>query len=521
MEKELTYRNIACKKMTEAEIEATSKLFSENYGVWSTASNKCGSQVKMSVQMIRASYVDKEDRFVSMVFHKNELIGHAFYMRRNINKVGMITWILQLVVKKGYRGQQIGAKLMHSIWGLSDSFACGLYTANPMTIKALETATFRHVDVARINKNIDKIRLAAKDVLDDMDWIMDYKNGKVNTKFFVDHSDIQAQIDMCYDEAHRFPFDTSLPEGYEWLAFTFKSQRPYIETEEQMQILMEYSNDIIIDAYSKMNLTKQKWTKHTEEEVEYFQKWINPGDRVLDMGCGQGRHSIALAKAGYSVVGIDFSNENIDAAKRNNTTDAVFLHADARKYRSRQKYDVVICMYDVVGSFPDESDNYALLKTARKMLKKGGRLLLSVMNMELTFERCKKKANVVNNINEGIRELLMLNATNTMQSTGDVFDGASIIIDESSGICYRKEQFFVDDELPKMYVVRDRRYSFRGISKLVEKAGFDVEEKYYFNARSIRTPLNADSRNAKEIFLVARKTSNISHLFCSMKNAWK
>ena len=148
-------------------------------------------------------------------------------------------------------------------------------------------------------------------------------------------------------------------------------------------------------------------------------------------------------------------------------------------------------------------------------------MLLSVMNMELTFERCKKKANVVNNINEGIRELLMLNATNTMQSTGDVFDGASIIIDESSGICYRKEQFFVDDELPKMYVVRDRRYSFRGISKLVEKAGFDVEEKYYFNARSIRTPLNADSRNAKEIFLVARKTSNISHLFCSMKNAWK
>ena len=521
MEKELTYRNIACKKMTEEEIEATSKLYSENYGVWSAASSKCGSQVKMSVQRIKKSFIDKADRFVSMVFHDGELIGHAFYMRRNINKVGMITWILQLVVKKGYRGQQIGAKLMHSIWGLSDSFACGLYTANPMTIKALETATFRHVDVARINKNIDKIRLAAKDVLDDMDWIMDYKNGMVNTKFYVDHSDIQAQINMCYDEAHRFPFDANLLEGYEWLAFTFKSQTPYIETEDQLQILMEYSNDIIIDAYSKMNLAKQKWTKHTDEEVEYFQKWINTGDRVLDIGCGQGRHSIALAKAGYSVVGIDFSNENIDAAKRNNTTDAVFLHADARKYRSKQKYDVIICMYDVIGSFPNESDNYALLKTARKMLKRGGRLLLSVMNMKLTFERCKKKSNIVNNINEGIRELLMLSATNTMQSTGDVFDGASIIIDESTGICYRKEQFFADDELPKMYVVRDRRYSFRGISKLVEKAGFDVEEKYYFNARCIRTPLNADNRDAKEIFLVARKKRSFSRIFVSIDDAWK
>ena len=78
----------------------------------------------MSVQRIKKSFIDKADRFVSMVFHDGELIGHAFYMRRNINKVGMITWILQLVVKKGYRGQQIGAKLMHSIWGLSDSFAC-------------------------------------------------------------------------------------------------------------------------------------------------------------------------------------------------------------------------------------------------------------------------------------------------------------------------------------------------------------------------------------------------------------
>ena len=72
-----------------------------------------------------------------------------------------------------------------------------------------------------------------------------------------------------------------------------------------------------------------------------------------------------------------------------------------------------------------------------------------------------------------------------------------------------------------MYVVRDRRYSFRGISKLVEKAGFDVEEKYYFNARCIRTPLNADNRDAKEIFLVARKKRSFSRIFVSIDDAWK
>ena len=239
--------------MTEEEISATSTLYSENYGTWSATSLRGGRPVKMSVRRIRESFVNKEDRYVSMVFHGGELIGHAFYMRRDISKVGKITWILQLVVKEGYRGQQIGAKLMHSIWGLSDSFACGLFTANPMTIKALETATFRHVDVARINRNIDKIRLGSKDIFENMDWITNYKDGTVDTKFYVDHSKIKELIARCYDEEHKFPFDADLPEGHEWLAFTFKSQQPYIDNAEQMQLLMEYSNDIIIDAYSKMS----------------------------------------------------------------------------------------------------------------------------------------------------------------------------------------------------------------------------------------------------------------------------
>lgn len=507
--------------MSDEEIRATSTLFSEHYGIWSNSCARHGQHVRFTTSMIKESFVNKEDRYVAMVFHHGDLIGHAFYMRRNVPKVGIITWILQLVVREDFRGQHIGAKLMHSIWGLSDSFACGLFTSNPITIKALELATFRHVEVDRIDKNLNKIKLAAGDIFPNSDWIDNYHNGKVNTEFYVDHSKIAELIDLSYGTSSAFPLDKSLPDGYEWLAFTFKSQKPFIDNPEQLQVLMDYSNEVIFEAYSKMNLTAQSWSKHTPQEVELISRWIPDNCRILDLGCGQGRHTIALAEKGYNVVGIDYSKKNIDIANERNTTNAIFLYSDARKYKAKQKYDAVICLYDVVGSFPKEKDNYRILKAAYRSLKMGGILIMSVMNMGLTYKRCKKAGNIVESMNDGIEKLLMLDATNTMQKTGDVFNGTSILIDKTTGICYRKEQFFTEDELPKVYIVRDRRYGFRGISKLVEKAGFVVEEKYFFSAKDINTLINADSKHAKEILLVAKKGNGLRRLLLSKERAWE
>ena len=50
-----------------------------------------------------------------------------------------------------------------------------------------------------------------------------------------------------------------------------------------------------------------------------------------------------------------------------------------------------------------------------------------------------------------------------MQNTGDVFDGKQIVLDERTGICYRKEQFFLPDRLPVEYIIRDRRYTKKSI----------------------------------------------------------
>mgnify|MGYP001105283279 CR=1 FL=1 len=519
-----TYRNIKCSKMTESDIKNTSRLFSNNYGIWSCNSAfNPGCPIKFSTERVINSFVKKPDRYVAMVFDDKNLIGHAFYMRRTVKKSQKITWILQLVVDKNYRGQKIGTKLIHSIFGLSDSYACGLFTSNPMTIKALENATFRHVDERKIRSKIDVIRAAAYDIFEDTKWIDEYKDGIVDTNFPIDHSKIYDNIQKVYKE-REFPLIKDLPEGCEWLAFTFKSQTPMIDNQEQLDILNDYSDDIIKKSYSYMNLKKQAWTKYSEQEVQLVNKTIRNNCRILDLGCGQGRHSVLLAEDGHDVIGVDFSKNNIEIAKSNSSKNLKFILGDARTYKDSLPFDVVLSLYDVIGSFPNENDNAKIVKNAYRNLKKDGIFILSVMNMQLTRNRCEKENNIINSIDENIGKLLRLKSSNTMQNTGDVFNGKMILIDDSTGICYRKEQFFSESSLPEEYIVRDRRYSRRGIVSLLHREGFSVEEVYCFNAKDINKRLSPDSKQAKEILVIAKKKNLFYKLFERMfdKNKfWK
>lgn len=499
--------------MSDRDIMDTSRLFSDNYGVWSNTSTiNPGKPIKFSEKRIMHSFVSKPDRYVAMVFDDEKLIGHAFYMRRTIQKDKIITWILQLVVDKNYRGRKIGTKLIHSIFGLSDSFAYGLFTSNPMTIKALENATFRHVDMKKINSKLDIIRAAAYDIFDDMNWIEQYREGIVDTKFQIDHSLINQNIRKVYKNED-FPLPENLPEGHEWLAFTFKSQPPLIENEYQLKILTEYSDDIIKKAYSRMNMENQAWMKHSESEVELIEKIIGMNRRILDLGCGQGRHANRLAENGHTVVGVDFSEAHIEKAKSQNKGNVKYVLGDARQYREKIPFDVVLSMYDVIGSFPSKNENERIVKNAYKNLKKDGVFIASVMNMELTRYRCIKSNNVVSSIDDNIDKLLRLKPSSRMQNTGNVFDGKTILIDNSTGICYRKEQFTSGDALPCEYIVRDMRYSRRGIISLFHREGFSVEEVYCFNAKDINKRLSQENKDAKEILVIARKRNLFYKLF--------
>lgn len=201
--------------------------------------------------------------------------------------------------------------------------------------------------------------------------------------------------------------------------------------------------------------------------------------------------------------------KNIDEAARYanevlpETSRCTFICDDARKYKDDIKYDKVVCLYDVIGSFPEEKDNLKIITTAYNHLKFNGIFILSVMNMELTeslvFE--SNKGNLQNNP-DIIRKLP---PSRIMQSSGDIFNPKYLAIDTTSNLVYRKEQFSEDDGLSAEYIIRDKRYKMTEIIELLELQGFDVIESRYVRAGHFDEPLDSTDSHAKEICLVARK----------------
>ncbi len=491
-------------ELTDLELEECSELFSTFYGKYSSESAKRpGEQVKLSSSYYKRMYC-KPGFFVSLARIEDKLVGQAFYIRKHYENYGVMTWVLQLVVDVNYRKKGIASTLLRSIWGFSDDFAWGLATANPCTVKTLESATFRKCEPGVIGSNLNSIKIIGNDtgfVSPDSYFVMD-KCSQVNTGFFVDNSEFEINDDTC-DK-----YLGQLKSGYEWLAFTFQSQEIQVDKyKKHFDDLVSFSEKILKEAYSRMDVTSHPWTKGTDNEVSFLKQYCNKGS-LLDLGCGVGRHSIKLAEAGYEVCGVDFSEKHISFAKEEAEKlqlagNCKFVCDDVRYYREDEKYDNVICMYDVIGSFPEDQDNESIIKTAYNQLKDNGIFIFSVMNLELTSDIVPEEQKA--DLKENPDILLKLKPSQIMQTTGDIFNPEYLAIDTSTNLVYRKEQFVNDSGLSAEYVIRDRRYTMSQLEMLLEKYGFEVIEKRYVRAGHFDESLAPLDAHAKEICIVARK----------------
>lgn len=131
---------------------------------------------------------------------------------------------------------------------------------------------------------------------------------------------------------------------------------------------------------------KESFTLGTEGEVAFIQKEIgnDKSKRILDVGCGTGRHSVELAKLGYKITGIDLSPAQIKRAKEKAETADVevnFQIMDARKLSYSSEFDLVIMLCE--GGFTlmeNDEMNYRILQNAGRALKNGGKLIFTTLN---------------------------------------------------------------------------------------------------------------------------------------------
>lgn len=130
----------------------------------------------------------------------------------------------------------------------------------------------------------------------------------------------------------------------------------------------------------------EDFTKGTVGEVDFIQREINDDKncKILDIGCGTGRHSIELARRGYNVTGIDLSESMIGKAREKAVGQGLnvdFQIADARNLPFKNQFDLVIMICE--GAFPlMETDemNFKILKNAANALKNDGKFIFTTLN---------------------------------------------------------------------------------------------------------------------------------------------
>lgn len=137
-------------------------------------------------------------------------------------------------------------------------------------------------------------------------------------------------------------------------------------------------------ANSGKSYDNESFTKGTIGECDFIQQEVakDESTKILDIGCGTGRHAIELCKRGFNVVGIDLSEAQLQQARAKAENQKItFLKMDARYLSFSEEFELAIMLCE--GAFPlMESDemNYMILQGAWRALKPGGKFIFTTLN---------------------------------------------------------------------------------------------------------------------------------------------
>jgi SAM-dependent methyltransferase len=112
---------------------------------------------------------------------------------------------------------------------------------------------------------------------------------------------------------------------------------------------------------------------------------LQPGARILDLCCGQGRHAIPLARAGYRVVGLDRSPYLLGQARQaaNGAGAGIsWVQGDMRHLPWAETFDACLNLFTSFGYFEAEDQNQQVLVEVFRALKPGGRFILDLSNRD-------------------------------------------------------------------------------------------------------------------------------------------
>jgi ubiquinone/menaquinone biosynthesis C-methylase UbiE len=128
---------------------------------------------------------------------------------------------------------------------------------------------------------------------------------------------------------------------------------------------------------------RYSFTKGTRQEVDFLidALGLRPGQRVLDVGCGPGRHAHELARRGIAVHGVDISAPFVELAREDAPLGATFERGDARQLRFDGEFEAAISLCQgAFGLVLGPGEDAAVLDGMRRAVAPGGRVAVTAFN---------------------------------------------------------------------------------------------------------------------------------------------
>lgn len=256
-----------------------------------------------------------------------------------------------------------------------------------------------------------------------------------------------------------------------------------------MSVLQEeIPQDWYATAFDGMS-AEMAWTERTESEIRRALTMLRPqgGERILDLACGTGRHSLELVRQGFSVVGVEISPELVEIARKSaeeQGLEATFIEGDLRKLDFEDEFDIVLNLNDgAIGYFETDEENHRTFEVISRSLRQGGWNLIQVPNFLYARARLPQRSWIPSS---GMVELV----EHRWNKKERYMEGAMIPLRFGETL----------ENLDKRIEFRQRLYDVGELREIYASVGMSLDRVFHGNGRP-KEPTDSQF----EIFVSARK----------------